>query len=272
MNVLLITPLYSTHYDAGWYWLRALNQMGHSVQVWDYRLDVDPPLFIHYPDVTIVLKGENIDPRKLPSSPRYVYWPDDLGRTPGIEEVLKYYDKVFTPVRPTPDNMEWLPTGWDLAIHKDLQVVRRDTMYIGTCNSDYKRDMIETIRPDLVHGNNWDYGYLPPVYLHEFVATANQAKILIDVHQSPTIGLNRKFFEMISCGFTIIDRVPGVQEVLGWGLTQQVSFTSSDEAKELIKYYLERPEEREEIWQLQREKIQEYTYEKAAEKILSHLK
>jgi len=271
MNILLATPLYSTHYDAGWFWLRALNQLGHSISVWDYRLDENPPPFTHYPGVTIVLKGETIDPRRLPS-PKAVYWPDALERTPGVEEVLEHYDKVFTPVRPTPDNMEWLPTGWDPAIHRDLQIKRRDTMYIGTCNSDYKRDMIEAIRPDLVHGNNWDYGYLPPVYLHDFVHCANEAKILIDIHQSPTVGLNRKFFECIACGFTIVDKVPGVEDILGEELADQVSFETPKEAKELIRYYLDRPEERNEVWQLEQEKIQEFTYEKAVERILGHLK
>jgi len=271
MNILLITPLYSTHYDAGWFWLRALNQLGHSVQVWDYRLDVDPPPFFHYPEVTLVLKGETIDPRKLPS-PKAVYWPDDLERTPGIEKVLQHYDKVFTPVRPTPDWMEWLPTGWDPAVHKNLNISRDvETIYVGTANSEYKIKMVEKIWPEKVHGNGWREWY-PPVYLHELVQVLNRGRILIDVHQSPTVGLNRKFFEMISCGFTITDRVPGMEEILGWGLTHQVSFTSSDEAKELIRYYLERPREREEVWLLQREKIQEYTYEKAVKRILSFLR
>ena len=277
MNILLITPLYSTHYDAGWFWLRALNQLGHSVQVWDYRLDVDPPPFFHYPEVTLVLKGETIDPRKLPS-PKAVYWPDDLERTPGIEKVLQHYDKVFTPVKPAPDWMEWLPTGWDPMIHVDRKMYRNvDTVYVGTANSEYKVKMIEEIDPQWLFGNDWKKidrwgNMIKPVYLHELVAVLNRSKILIDIHQSPTVGLNRKFFECISCGFTIVDRVPGVEDILGWGLTQQVSFTNVDEAKELIRYYLERPREREEVWLLQREKIQEYTYEKAVKRILSFLR
>jgi len=284
MNILLVTPLYSTHYDAGWFWLRTLNQLGHPVQVWDYRLDVNPPPFLHYPDVTLVLKGETVDPRKLPH-PVINYWPDALERTPGIEGVLKYYDKVFTPVRPTPDWIEWLPTGWDSSIHRNLREARHGVTYIGTNNSEYKEQMVSEISPDAVIGNGWDsiqigpldykvpsVSILPPKYLHEFVWWANRARILVDIHQSPTVGLNRKFFEMIACGFTIVDRVPGMEEILGWRLTQQVSFTNSNEAKELISHYLERPEEREETWQLEREKIQEYTYKKVAEKILSYLR
>jgi len=271
MNILLITPIYSTHYDAGWFWLRALNQLGHSVTVWDYRLDKNPPPLFHYPEVTLVLKGENIDPKKLPS-PHVCYWPDALDRTPGIENHLRKYDKVFALVKPIPDWMEWLPTGWDPAIHRDLQVERKGTTYIGTCNSIYKKDMIEAIRPDLVHGNNWDYSYLPPVYLHDFVRCANVAKVLIDVHQAPNAGPNRKFFEMIACGFTIVDRVPGVEEVLGKDLSDQVSFKTPEEAKELITYFVDKYSEREELWRLERERIKPYTYQAAAETVLNSIK
>ncbi|GAI99044.1 unnamed protein product, partial [marine sediment metagenome] len=144
-----------------------------------------------------------------------------------------------------------------------------NSTYIGTANSNYKREMIREIGPDLVCGNGWK---IPPVYLHELVWYLNKARILIDVHQSPTAGPNRKFFEMIACGFTIVDKVPGVEEILGWGLTNQVSFKTPEEARGLIKNYLERPKERGEIWQLEQEKIQGHTYEKVVRKILGHLK
>jgi len=272
MHVLLATPLYSQHYDSGHFWLRALNQLGHTVTLWDYRLDASPPPTTRYPDVTIVLKGENVNPKKLPGSPRYLYWPDALERSPGIEEVLKLYDKAFGLVKPLPDWIEWIPSGWDPAIHRGLDVYRgTNSIYIGTNNSSYKMKMITDIKPDLVNGNGWELKAGPPQYLHDFVYLANRARILIDVHQSPTAGPNRKFFECIACGFTIVDRVPGIQEILGWGLTNQVTFKTPEEARELIKYYLERPKERGEIWQLEREKIQGYTYEKVVRKVLSHL-
>lgn len=277
MNVLLITPIYSTHFDAGWFWFRALQQAGHSVTVWDYRLDVNPPPTMHYPDVTLVLKGEGIDPRRLPG-PKLCYWPDALERTPGVEEVLKCYDKVFTPIRPTPEWMVWLPTGWDPTIHVDMKVHRDvDTVYVGTANSEYKVKMVEGIDPQWLFGNDWKrvdrWGrIIKPAYLHELVVILNRTKILIDVHQSPTVGLNRKFFECIACGFTVVDRVPGVEDILGNELAQEVSFISPDEARELIKYYLEKPKERGKLWQLEREKIQEYAYKKAVGKILSHIR
>ena len=285
MNILLITPLYSSaHYDSGWFWLRALNELGHSVQVWDYRLDVGPPPFLHCPDVTLVLKGETVDPRKLPH-PVINYWPDALERTPGIEGVLKHYDKVFSPVRPTPDWIEWLPIGWDSTIHRDLEVARHGVIYIGTNNSRYKEQMISKIAPDIIIGNGWDsvqigpldykvpsISILPPKYLHEFVWWANKAEVLIDVHQSPYAGVNRKFFEMISCGFTIVDRVPGVMGILGEIFGLNVTYTSVEEAKELVNFFLKNPEERKKMWEMEKEKIQPYTYENSVRRLLECLK
>jgi len=291
VNILLVTPLYSQHWDSGWFWLRALNQLGHAVSVWDYRLDRKPPQFFRLPDVTLVLKGEGIDPKIFPS-PKLCYWPDALERTPGVEEVLMHYDKVFTPVRPTPDWMEWLPTGWDPAIHRDLGTERAThSVYIGTFNSKQKLDKITSIGPQVIAGNGWEQvldrrhwrtvpervGHgsrllLGPHYLHDFVRLANQAKVLIDVHQNPKVGLNRKLFEMIACGFTIVDDVPGVREVLGDDVYSRVCFRSPLEARNLIEFYLEHIEEREKLWQLQKQSIQKYTYLETAKKVLSYLK
>ena len=211
-----------------------------------------------------------MDPRKLPR-PTVNYYPDALERTPGIEDTLRLYDGVFTSVRPTPDWMEWLPTGWDPSIHVDKKVERElNTVYVGTKNSDYKKRMVMGISPQVLYGNGWANS-ISPRYLHDLVDVLNKAKVLIDVHQSPHVGVNRKFFEMISCGLTIVDRVPGVMEILGEVFGLLVTYTNVDEARSLIDYFLKNPEEREKVWSQQREKIQEFTYRKAAEKILGPL-
>jgi len=281
MNILLVTPLYSQHYDAGWFWFRALQRLGHSVTVWDYRLDVQPPPFTVFPELTLVLKGEGLNPQMFPS-PRFCYWPDAFERTPSIMSTLERYDRVFSPVRPTPSEAEWLPTGWDPAIHRDLKLPVKtiDSLYIGTFNSERKAEFIRQVKPQVVAGNEWEklpdacsvlnITY-PPAYLHDMVSLANKAKVLIDIHQGP-VGLNRKFFEMIACGFTIVDRVPGVEEVLGKELEGAVSFKDGKQAHEMIKYYLGHPEEREALWKVEREAIQPYTYEMAVGVILQRVK
>lgn len=274
MAILLATPLFSFYGDAGHFWLKALNQLGHAVVVWDYRLCEYYPAG-HY-DLTLVLKGEGVEPTSL-RRPAFCYWPDAFFRDPGIEKKLRQYDKVFTPVRPAPDWTEWLPTGFDPDIHRDLGLPHTavNTIYVGTNNSDYKREMIRAIAPTAVYGNGW--GELGnnahnPVYLHDFVNVANRAKILLDVHHDPQYGLNRKLFECCAMGFTLTDQVPGVVDLFGPELADQVSFTTLRQAKELIVYYLFHPEKREQLWSRQQKAIQPYSYLEAAKKILTYLK
>ena len=213
-----------------------------------------------------------MDPRKLPR-PTVNYYPDALERTPGIEDILRLYDGVFTSVRPTPDWMEWLPTGWDPSIHVDkgYRVRDWDTIYVGTRNSDYKERMIQGINPQALYGNGWDNS-IPPKYLHDLVDVLNRGKVLIDVHQSPHVGVNRKLFEMISCGLTIVDRVPGVMEILGEVFGLLVTYTNVDEARSLVDYFLRNPEEREKVWKKEKEKIQPYTYVNAASKVIGSVR
>lgn len=264
MKILVATPFMSQHFDAGLFWAKALCSLWHSVILWDYRVQPEKITSLSNSayDLALVFKGEGLDPRLL-HTPKVCYWPDALERTPGIEEVLQHYTKVFTPVRPTPNWMEWMPSGWDPAIHRDLGLPRVHlTMYIGTNNSDYKREMIMGIGPEVVYGNEWRAERIlvsgMPVYLHELTHQLNTSQILIDVHQSPTVGLNRKLFEMVACGFTLVDEVPGAREVLG---DLPVYFQGVEEAKAAVAYYLAHPEERERIWALERKAIKPYTYE-----------
>lgn len=277
MNILLATPLYSQHYDSGHFWLRALQELRHNVRVWDYRLE--PALFLQHGwtfDVAIVLKGEGVDPRIL-SGTRFCYWPDNFERNPGIENILQYYDQVFTPVRPTPEGYEWLVTGYDPLIHRSIPTEKDiRTLYIGTNNSPRKAKFIKELSPYVLAGNKWENEpywreTLPPQYLGDFVLLANRAMIAINIHQGD-VGVNRKLFELIPCTFTITDLVPGVEEILGEELAKKVGFITSEGAQKLIDYYLEHPGEREELWEMEKQKIKGYTYLEAAKKVLSFLR
>ena len=273
MKILLVTPLYSQHFDAGWFWFRAFQHLGHEVDVWDYRLD-EAPVWKREYDLTLVLKGESVYPDLLPH-PCFCYWPDAFNREPGIERKLGAYNKIFTPVRPTPSGMIWLPTGYDPVIHHEVEGKKEiASLYIGTNNSLGKALWLEEIGPRVVAGNGWGLTEgihdLPPAYLHDFVRLASRAVVGIDLHQGE-VGLNRKFFEMISCVFTITDKVPGVDEVLGKNLAEAVSFSSPQEAKVMIKHYLIHPDERKLLWDLEKKAIFPYSYTGAVEKVLSHL-
>ena len=286
LRILLATPLYSAHHwDSGHFWLKAFNSLGNYVRIWDYRLELDTP--VGQWDFTLIMKGESVDPETLPH-PRFCYWPDALDRTPSIETLLAKYDKVFTPVRPTPADMEWLPSGFDPDIHH-YNGAKKDipSLYIGTNNGQRKIDFLKKIRPSIIAGNNWggvaeqiNDGYTQPIrlllpqYLHDFVALASRAQVLINIHQGPQVpvGVNRKLFECCACGLTISDRVPGVVEILGPDLAQLVTFDTPQEGRELLEYWSDRTqEERDEIWGKEKKAIEPFTYVEGVKRILNAL-
>ncbi len=273
MKLLIATPLFSFLGDAGHFWVKAFCELQHSVSIWDYRLKEYPPT-IDY-DACIVLKGESICPSML-HQPRVIYWPDEFVRTPGIEPLLKEYDIVFSSEAPPPAWVHWLPAGWDPDIHRVPENTNRyfESVYIGTANSDYKVRTVMGLRPQIVAGNKWPIsgtyrGRMPPQYLRDFVELASSAKVLIDVHPLPNVGLNRKFFELMACGPTIVDRVPGVKEVLGQELHDQVTFSTVEEGQELIRRLLAMSDaERHAIWVREKTAIQPYSYLNCAREMI----
>jgi hypothetical protein len=270
MRILVATPFMSSHYDAGLFFVKALANRGHSIYLWDYRIQKEMPQV--EADCSIVFKGETVDPSKLPR-PAINYFPDWFERFhPSLLDRLAKYDRVFTPVIPTPASMTWLPSGWDPMIHRNLGLPRsHDIMYIGTANSEYKVAMVKKLDIYFVYGNGWkEHGVVakPPVYLHELVETANRAKVLIDIHQSPTIGFNRKGFEMVACGPTIFDNVPGMIEVLGEDLASEVCFGSPDMGKIKLRFLLADEKRRNELWEREKKAIQPYTYERCLDRML----
>ena len=267
MKVLLATPYLSANwFDSGLFWAAALSRQGHLVRLWDYRLEPRP--LTSDIDFMLILKGP-VEP--LPHCVNVCYWPDAVERTPGIENVLKAYNSVYTCLRPTPNDMQWEPTGWDPLIHKPTVNEKSiESVFIGT-GTERKWQFLQAMRPMAIFGNNWHQfrpgGFLLPVYCHEMVAMFSSAKVSINIHQDP-IGLNRRFFESMACTFTITDLVPGVEEVLGKELAALVGFKSPEEGRERLEYFKSHDKEREELWQAERKAIEPFTYEEAVERIL----
>lgn len=275
MNILVVSPLNSVHHDAGWYWVKALIKLGHRVDTWDYRAYPEVKKSPIKYDLTIVFKGETLVPSMF-SGKKVCYWPDKLDRTPGIENILKGYDKVFCPMRPTPKGMIWLPTGFDPDTHKDLKMIRGiDSVYIGTNNSEYKFSMVRDIKPTEIYGNNWQwYPELQvklPVYDKALAVVCNRAKVIVDIHQAPDTGVNRKFFEMVACGLTIVDNVPGIQEILGT-TAGYVTYLGAEDARSLIRSFVKDPIWREEVWRQEKQAILGHSYEEAAKKLLAEVR
>lgn len=281
MKILLASPVYSSPwfgswFDCGAFIMKALHQLGHSVAVWDFRLEPLPPVGLY--DLAIVWKGNKHVHQTLPH-PKVCYWPDKFGRDPENEEGLESYNKVFTPVRPTPEGMEWLPTGWDPDYHKNLHypIERRnlDILFIGT-KSERKLAFLSEIKPDRIYGNGWESswgvaGLVPPrpaVYVQEFVNVLNTHYIAVNIHRDK-VGLNSRLFEFAACTFMVTDRVPGVEEVFGKELAQKISFNTPKQGRAMVEHFYNHPELREELWKQEYEAVKPFTYLEAAKKMIA---
>jgi len=271
-KVLLASPILTSEFDSGIYILKALSDLGHSVGIWDYRLEPNKRVDMDY-DLLLVNKGESIDPDKF-KSPKVCWYPDQLSRFP-VKEKLGKYDKVYSINKPEPgyEFVEWLPGAYCPEVHRDLGLEKcLKTIYIGTANSLRKVEWVKEISPAVISGNNWDaYGISAssPRYSINFTLVVNQAHIAINVHQS-NWGIGRKIFELIPCTFTLTDRVEGVEDIFG-GLTDKMSFETPKEARELITFYLENEDERARIWGHEKKIVEPYTYRNQIAKILEGL-
>ncbi len=287
MKILLASPFYSQHWDAGHYWARAFSRLGHELVLWDYRADLFPPDNVSC-DLAVVMKGDRhtLIPKEV-APIRVCYWPDSFERGPDDgdgqppanfpkpEELLETYDIVFTPIRPTPEGLVWLPGAWDEKVHvrhklQPWQIY--ESIFVGT-HTDRKEAFLRDLRPQCIAGNGWDNSpgerVLRALYLHDYVGLLSSYLLLINVHRD-NIGLNRSLFEMMACGFTITDRVPGVVEILGEELAEQVTFETPEEGRELKDRYLGKTAAmaREVLWDLEKKAIENYTYVHLARSIV----
>lgn len=271
MKILLASPFYSQHWDAGHYWARAFSRLGHELVLWDYRTDPRPPKVNC--DLAVVMKGaENTAYLVgMVASKRICYWPDAFGRDPSTEQDLDAYNIVFTPIRPTPEGMVWLPGAWDEKVHLYGQLMKQttaQTIFVGT-RTDRKMEFLKAMQPTHMVGNGWP-GITPAIYLNDYAAMLSPHRIAINIHRD-AIGVNRRFFEMMACTFTITDRVPGVIEILGNKLAAKVTFETPEEGRRMIDHYM--PLEREclQLWGDERRAIANYTYIDLARSIIDQV-
>ena len=280
MRVLLASPFFSDHFDSGHYWARALCRLGHQLVLWDWRCDPEPPRCAEY-DVALVLKGGS-GVAAATKPPRVLYFPDDFGRFPQVRRELPQYGRVFTPVRPTPVGAVWLPGAWCDVVHiPQAEDKALNSIFIGTWTP-YKGEVLRNIAPDVIAGNHWHNSHIrrqwpgtrfvPPVYLHQFARALGQARVAVNVHHSRDVGVGRRFFEFIACTFTVSDRVPGIEEILGPDLTRRVTYRTGPEGRELLHYFLAHEQEREELWEEERKAIARYRYTDLAATVLEGLK
>ncbi|GEM_PF-6118507 len=238
--------------------------MGLAVQLWDYRLSPSPPAGYRDASLTLVLKGEGINPQLL-AHPRVCIWPDAFGRDPTAEVLLRAYDRVYTGAYEHPPGVQFLPLGFDDALHVSFNSERSPgAIFVGTA-TERKAKFLRAIQPNAIFGNGWGDGVYP-VYGSELVQVLNQYLLAVNVHRD-NMGVTRRLFEMIACGPTITDLVPGVEEVLG-PVALEMGFHTPQEGAELKTSFLSHPDVLMAVWHKARAAIQPYTYQAAVRRIV----
>lgn len=110
------------------------------------------------------------------------------------------------------------------------------------------------------------------VWGDEMAKVFNASKICLNIHSQGGDGTNMRTFEVTGCGgFLLCEFREVLQDLFKIG-EEIVCFKNADELKELVKYYLSHPEEREKIAHKGQERAyKEHTYKNRMNEMLSSM-
>ncbi len=261
------------------------------------------------PDILFVLMGDTIFPEILEkikkSGVTTVNWFHDSVLAPirkdFVQEIAPYYDYFFiidsedvlNHIKIGAGYVKTIPLACVPEVHKSLNLSQgekkkygSDVCFIGTLK--FKRKDVLTQLSDFDLGI-WGYwlektselkGYYrrQHIFGEEAVRIYNASKIILDIHLSYGSG-NKPFnvtprvFEVPASGaFLLADENPLLYDLYEKD-KEIICYKDEKELKELIKYYLGHPEERELIAQRgQNRAYKEHTYEKRLKEIFSIIK
>ncbi len=263
------------------------------------------------PQLIIVLKGETIPLNVLGGLrchlkvPIVTWWVDDPFRFPDIVETYSLYDRFFIFDRAYIPRLEdlgvrrltFLPCACDIHDYRKMNLSganrRRyacDVAFAGAFYSQRGRLVTSMAGLDVaVWGLGWQLPEAKPALqavgrgalrgkkleAQQAARLYNVAKICVNKHHGQSVynGLNLRSFEVLACGgFQLVDRLPGMHELLAPG-KEVVCYESYDHARELADCYLARPEARAEIGRRGRERVlREHTYRHRMETMLDSVK
>jgi spore maturation protein CgeB len=253
------------------------------------------------PELVLVLLGSYLSPktvaalRKISRAP-VVCWCQDQLSTMGRQYMLgARYDAVFVKDRYMQDlfarmirstTFHYLPEACNPRVHRPLQLSAEDDatyrcelMIAGTLYY-YRQEILQELggidikvwgrRPD------WLLDRLPGRFMgrevrgDDKVRAAKAAAICLNtLHYAEVDGLNCRAFEIAGCGgFQLISDVPVLAEHFERGVELE-SYSSTDELRDKVRYYLDRPELARGIAERGRARAhRDHTYEKRLTEIL----
>jgi len=183
--------------------------------------------------------------------------------------------------------VEYLPFGYDPYLHYQTNPNRdnkkfygSDIAFIGTWDKERENLLNNLLNYDLkIWGNVWEKANKKllekwmkrSIIGEEFSKVCNSAKIILNLIRKQNIPAhNMRTFEVPACkGFVLSTRTKEVLEFFKEGKEIEC-FSTINELKEKINYYLEHEKERKKIAKAGYERLRKsgYTYENRAKKIL----
>ena len=253
-----------------------------------YRINKNLPRIVdsYDPDVIIIFKGEFISTQTInllsESRKIYLYYTDTYKFKPLLEGKMEYYKTVFTAAVNKKfyydlgaKNVVTVPWSCDPDFHRKLNLERKyKVSFIGTAYPERRR-IIRRLNGVEVFGDFW-YGFGKsshnPVFGEDFIRIINQSLINLNLQAEVSVKADAptmRTFELSGCGgFQISDNMPSLKRYLPMVPT----FRDINELKELISYYSENGEERENVAEKSMEVCYDsFKYTDAAKLVVSSL-
>jgi len=210
-------------------------------------------------DYILSIKGRELFPSTIESlnGEKILWWFDSAIRYSDFEEHAAVYDKCW--VVEEGQGYPWMPIVIDLDIHHPIQTddpaFKSDCTFIGTGHP--KRimkviKMTHNLPYDIkIWGNDW-YEGTPnhvgkAIYWDNLMKAYAGSKIILNAHYIPGITPNMRAIEAPASGTMVLsDTGPGLEQCFKKG-TEYVPYNTIKEARQMIRKYMEEPEEREKI-------------------------
>ena len=233
---------------------RAVEKMGFEVNDTDYRLQKDnfEALFLREAHLMIVFKGSGIPPELIRQvrCPTVLWYQDDIFATEHGRRDIAYngaaFDLVYSFDKCALDeyrtygieDVRWLPLAMSPAVHRKLYLPKKyDVSFVGTLFPNRKR-LIERLQ------KRFDV-FVAQAYMDDMVQIFNQSKIVLNLGVGPT-GIQSRVFETLGCGaFLLTNEIPEDSRL--FEDRKHLVYFNEENIEDLIAYYLEREDEREEI-------------------------
>jgi spore maturation protein CgeB len=237
------------------------------------------------PDIVLVFKGEFLSRSTLSglseNYPLYLFYPDMYKYKPLLKNRLQYFKAVFTAANRTKFYEELgakkvvtVPWACDPEFHRRLAIGKKyDVTFIGSGYPERRR-ALRALSGVQVFGEFW-LGYRgakPPVFGENYIITINESKINLNIQAAANIiadAPTMRTFEISGCGgFQLTNEMPSI----GKYFPIIPTFKDSKELRELVRYYLFNPAERDEIALKSQETCyRQFKYTDSAKIILSNL-